>query len=335
MRWERVSRKGRPAGRIAPGGNSGNRKGSGKNQNGIDEPYETYCFGSNVKRISQHLHLTRLLVVSGILVPASLDATVLLTESFDYGTTDSDTKFLRGDNDHNGGTGWADEWKAVSGDPDATGGIRLNTTAAVTQSYPAGTDLVGTGSRISDSFGGTSERQMTTTIDMSDPGDLYFSALVNWTTGSSATADFRRSSDGITRWTAFDIDSSGNVKAGVFGLSAGSVSLTTGVDYLIVGKLERNSGSTDDIASLSVFQVSSPGSFLSEPVSWDLTHSSSSGVVMDFFRVSAGGGGTSIIDEVRLGTTYADVVGVPEPSSAALLGLGGLVLVSRRRRQAA
>ena len=37
-------------------------------------------------------------------------------------------------------------------------------------------------------------------------------------------------------------------------------------------------------------------------------------------------------DEIRIGDTFADVAGIPEPSSSALLGLGGLALILRRRK---
>jgi len=39
-----------------------------------------------------------------------------------------------------------------------------------------------------------------------------------------------------------------------------------------------------------------------------------------------------VYDEIKLGTTLADVYAVPEPSSFALLGLGGLALLFRRRK---
>ena len=38
------------------------------------------------------------------------------------------------------------------------------------------------------------------------------------------------------------------------------------------------------------------------------------------------------VDEIRFGTTSADVLPVPEPGSLALLGLGGLLIGARRRR---
>ena len=48
------------------------------------------------------------------------------------------------------------------------------------------------------------------------------------------------------------------------------------------------------------------------------------------------GGANGHVDEIRIATTFADAFTatvVPEPSSFALVGLGALALLARRRRQ--
>ncbi len=40
-----------------------------------------------------------------------------------------------------------------------------------------------------------------------------------------------------------------------------------------------------------------------------------------------------VLDEIRVGTTWNDVTTIPEPASLSLLGLGGIGLLSRRRRR--
>jgi hypothetical protein len=43
------------------------------------------------------------------------------------------------------------------------------------------------------------------------------------------------------------------------------------------------------------------------------------------------GSGAFCIDEIRIGETYADVVPIPEPATLAVLALGGLAMIRRRR----
>ncbi|MGB0991238.1 MAG: PEP-CTERM sorting domain-containing protein [Akkermansiaceae bacterium] len=45
-----------------------------------------------------------------------------------------------------------------------------------------------------------------------------------------------------------------------------------------------------------------------------------------------GGGNDASFDNLIVGTTFAEVQSVPEPSSTALLGLGGIALLMRRRK---
>lgn len=275
---------------------------------------------------SPYLIGAALLAVS--VLPGS--AALLVHEPFDYGTQTNTTKFLRGDNDHNGGIGWADEWKAVSGDPESTGGLRLDL-SEVTQSYPAGTDLVGSGGRIENDFGaGESRRQFSSSLGSTS----YFSALINWTTGGDFSIQMGNTTN--VRWTPFSVNTVGELRTGAddvtgtFGFGAGFVQLTSGTDYLVVAR--RTSVGSDRTLVASVFEVGSPGSFLTEPVSWDLTKTITSGVALSHLDVDADSGTTGIIDEIRIGDTYADVVGVPEPQSMILVGLAGMSLMMRRRR---
>ncbi len=56
----------------------------------------------------------------------------------------------------------------------------------------------------------------------------------------------------------------------------------------------------------------------------------------DSVRLGKFGDGSGYLDEIRIGTTYADIAPIPEPSTVALLfgGLGALVLMRRRRAKA-
>jgi hypothetical protein len=74
----------------------------------------------------------------------------------------------------------------------------------------------------------------------------------------------------------------------------------------------------------------------SEPVTWDLqqsqTYSSARSSHANILALDTGGSpGRAIYDAIRLGDTYADVTNVPEPASLALIGLGGVLMLGRRR----
>ncbi|QHI67990.1 hypothetical protein [Tichowtungia aerotolerans] len=238
------------------------------------------------------------------LAVGSASATLLVTESFDYGTVNNTTKFLRGANNYVGGTGWGtNEWKALIGDPDTGIGVRLETPGPVTQEYPSSTRLYGRGSRINEAYEGASRRA----FDVALPDTSYMSCLINWGGG---TMSIQMGNGTYVRWQPLNVDASGKLRVGRTDtqLSAEFVQLTAGTDYMVVARRTTEDGTR--VLVTKVFEVSNPGDFLSEPVNWDLTNSIISGVAMSHLDVTAGENGYSkIIDEIRIGTTYDDVVG--------------------------
>ena len=98
---------------------------------------------------------------------------------------------------------------------------------------------------------------------------------------------------------------------------------------LIVGKINWNANGTAD--ELFLFNISVVGGGV--PAEGDAIASLSADFDQsNFDTVSLWDTGSTIYDEIRFGTTFADVVPVPEPSGAALLGLAGIALLLRRRK---
>jgi len=229
---------------------------------------------------------------------ASLNGALLVSESFDYGAraSSSTTKFLRADNNHNGGTGWAGAWDAVSGN-----GARLNTTVVDSIDYPVETTLESVGGRIEESSGGSSRR----VFDSALPATSYFSCLINWSAGTMRVGI----GDGAnSRWVPLTVASDGKLRVvGYNNSSTGFVQLSAGVDYLVVSR--RTSAGNARTLVTSVFEVNSPGAFLTEPTTWDMTTTVTSGVAMARLDAVAGSGAKNI-DEIRIGESYADVVGL-------------------------
>lgn len=282
--------------------------------------------------LMKFLSLVTTTVLVGLVCPAF--AAVLEEESFNYPSNSGESV-----NGLNGGTGWGgNQWSDSDMDVIlASDGMSLT--------YPAGLTLTPNGTRIeidgADSLA-QATRNLGTTMNLgANSQTWYSSALFNRSavTGESAGVSFLRTSDGAVRWF-YGIDENGNFRVAVAPdqSTQRAISLFTAAadtTYLVVARIRTNTGPNgNDEVFLKVF---APGDTVFEPASddaWDLRANGNSGVVLNQVRLdfTNTAGETNQFDELRVGTSFADVTGIPEPGSAVLLVLGGLVPLLRRRR---
>ncbi len=277
--------------------------------------------------------------VLGVLPCAAPTAMGALTDSdsFDYtGTT------LNG---QNGGTGWNGGWFATGTLPS----VQLSNDGA-SLSYPASFEPPATtppssGSRVSHgglTVNASSSRLLADTFDMTVEGNtMYASALFqkNAANGGDVNSDnvLLEFVDSLgNRRFGLGIEGTGDrpwLNAG--GSATGPDAVTAGETYFLVAKVV-SSASGSDTAFLKVFGTDYASEVpVDEPSAWDATVSIVTGAVLDRVRIRIDPGNTSDlpgeVDDIRIGTDWASVAAVPEPSSLALLGLGGLACLRRRR----
>jgi hypothetical protein len=122
---------------------------------------------------------------------------------------------------------------------------------------------------------------------------------------------------------------------GNFSGGGGSTATANDTSYMIVGQINWGATGADDETITLYMQDTSNLGVLSSSFS---TKTMSAVDQTLFDTVSLGthqSGGTITYDEIRFGATFDDVSGViviPEPSTTALIGLGGLALILRRRK---
>lgn len=195
------------------------------------------------------------------------------------------------------------------------------------------------GNRISETAGGIAERAIATEAQMPcNASHTYYASALIRRVGPNASGDdsvmirFVQASGPYVRWKFGIGHRSAAGDAFLVGMSGGMYGNAPDFDktYFIVSKMVATSG--EDTVYLKVYGPDDSVPDI-EPVTWDITHSETTGVTLDEMWVDvADGTNGGQIDEIRVGTTWGDVV-VPEPATMVLLGLGGMGVLLRRKHR--
>ncbi len=286
-------------------------------------------------------HLALLMAVATFAAAQVGVGATILHEPFEYDAASSGDGELTG---KNGGTGFPGAW--VDADAEGGGGNFAFNIADGGLSFPG---LVSSGNAAlrDDGAGGNRTRANARAFDttgLTDDGDtLYFSFLFQFgaETGGWASVYFLSDAgavDGSSGLTQYDngygvtIGGDGILEAKSAGSAAGSGPASgdyeDGEEHLVIGKISF--GATEDTVEIWLDDLTASGAADSIATSSSLTRGEN-------VYLSARKDTAIALDELRLGETLVDVTGaavIPEPSTLAGLGLGGLLLALRRRRRA-
>ncbi len=290
------------------------------------------------------------------LIPGKASAAVISTESFWTQATQSGGSYGAGgvaqstpapDNTAvvQGNTGFNATNKWVS----PTSAISVTNTVSLSGSVVQGTTANGTVNFIAKGVDRTSSRQLASTPALS--GSYYLSGLVNvgalsrLGTGEYLTSGFLGSAPAfstINLSTGFHYgvrNVGGTVYLAAFAggnaydllaLDASTVANT----YQIVLKLDVNASGMD---TLTGWYATNNAASLTQGLAATAVETWTAASSLNYFALQShttvNDNRTVYFDEMRLGTTLADVTTVPEPGTVALFTVGGLALVLMRKRK--
>jgi hypothetical protein len=213
--------------------------------------------------------------VDGMVFPEPV--THIAAESFDY----LDETTLAGGT-ANGGSGWTNGWDAVSG-----GGLEVFN-RLIYQTFAAG-----------------STRELTAPFPLDEPDDYYFSFFARTDAGGAFQFNLKQTAGDHVRWAfARNADGSITLQGGAVSTNSAAGVFEAGKEYCVVSKFET----TGDIATIKLIDPENPGAYTNEPASWDLSADGDSSLTMDRLDLLVTAGGV-VIDDIALGTTYAEVIG--------------------------
>jgi len=293
------------------------------------------------------------------LIPGKASAAVISTESFWTQATQSGGSYGAGgiaqstpapDNTAvvQGNTGFNATNKWVS----PTSAIAVTNTVSLSGSVVQGTTANGTVNFIAKGVDRTSSRQLASTPALS--GSYYLSGLVNIGTlskvgtGEYLTSGFLGSAPAFSTinlstgfhygvrnvgGTVYLAAFAGGNAYNLLALDASTVTST----YQIVLKLDVNASGTD---TLTGWYATNNAASLTQGLAATAVETWTGASSLSYFALQShttvNDNRTVYFDEMRLGTTLADVTTiVPEPSTIGLLLLGGILVLRMRRRKTA
>ncbi len=243
-----------------------------------------------------YVTLSAVLVSCFFVIVANAD--LLAYEGFDYSGTNI--------NGQSGGSGWAAAWNDANTNLNLSG----DNTSLNSWAFP----YKPVGARLLDKNGGEATRVLNTAIDMGQDGVTYFSVLMrkdttgNW---SSEYLEYSLIDSAKVKRFRFGIGSNDKfmVEAGSDGNVIGSnIVVSAGSTYFVVVKLVRRA-STNDEAFLKVYE---PGDSVdtTEPTTWNITDTgtTSANLTNLYLQIGANITAGGMIDELRIGETWNDVV---------------------------